>query len=306
MNHAAPHQIGGHQASTTLRRLRTLGFLGPLAYVGALLALRPWVMDTLGVPAAFVVLGTALAVGAALFGVFMYILLGRAHAAVIAAERHAAALVERDRIARELHDSLAQVLGVAHLRLCALASRPALQADERARADLDDLADLCREAHRDVREAILGLKDADRPGRTLLEHLDDYAATFSRTSLIPTTVDSDVCDPGLAPEAEVQVIRVIQEALTNVRKHADAQRATIRVRARDGQATITIEDDGAGFDPHRTPGAGSFGLVTMRERVESVAGRFSIESTPGRGTRVTASLPCRAPAARPLTQEVPA
>lgn len=286
MSHDAPPR------SAPLRRLRRLGLFAPLAFVAILLALRPLVMDAFGLRTAHIALGSVLFLSAGLFGWTMYRLLGHAHDAVVEAERHTAALVERDRIARELHDSLAQVLGVTHLRLRALSGRGALASDDRLRAEVDDLADLCRDAHRDVREAILGLKDSHRRERTLAEQLEACVATFERTSSIPTTLTSDAGgDLGLSPAAEVQVIRVIQEALTNVRKHARARRAGVRITSLADRTEFVVEDDGRGFDPGRPELPDAFGLCTMRERTESVGGRLVVESAPGRGTRVVVLLP---------------
>lgn len=286
MTHDAP------PCSAPLRRLRRIGLFAPLAFVAVMISMRPFLMDAFGIRAAHLILGTVLFGSAGLFGWTMHRLLGRAHEAVVEAERQTAALVERERIARELHDSLAQVLGVTHLRLRALSGRRALASEDRLRAEVDDLADLCREAHRDVREAILGLKDAHRPERTLAEQLEAYVATFERTSSIPTTLHAEAQgDLGLSPAAEVQVIRVIQEALTNVRKHARARQAGVRISTHDDHTAFVVEDDGRGFDPAHAPVADGFGLCSMRERTESVGGRFTIESTPGRGTRVVVLLP---------------
>jgi signal transduction histidine kinase len=97
----------------------------------------------------------------------------------------------------------------------------------------------------------------------------------------------------LAPLVEVQLIRVVQEALSNVRKHARAARAGVRLERVGEFARLTIEDDGQGFDPtHVARGQWPrFGLQSMRERVESVGGSFTIESTPGQGTKVTVQIP---------------
>ena len=291
MTHDAPAPSG------RLGRLRLIGLAAPVAFVAALLFARPHVIGAYGLEVGHTVLGTALLLSAAGFGWAMHRALGSAHAAALEAERLSAALLERDRIARELHDSLAQVVGVTHLRLRALAGRPALASDPRLRGELDDLADLCQQTHRDVREAILGLKDAHRHDRALLDHLEDYTALFSRTSGIPTTLCTEAARSlSLPPDAEVQVIRVIQEALSNVRKHAGARSATVRVQVDAAHTDFVVSDDGQGFslaDTHRKDG---FGLTTMRERTESVGGRLCIESTPGRGTDVTVRLPHRSPA----------
>ncbi|QIK71970.1 hypothetical protein G7070_06455 [Propioniciclava coleopterorum] len=140
-----------------------------------------------------------------------------------------------------------------------------------------------------MREAIMGLRDATRPDRSLPQHLEEYVAAFTRTSGISTDL---VLDDGvrLSPDAEVQVLRVVQEALTNVRKHSGAVRATVHLSRGPRQVSVVVEDDGEGFDPRQTRPDG-FGLTAMRDRAESVAGRLTIDSQPGRGTRVVVQFP---------------
>ena len=213
-----------------------------------------------------------------------------------AMERQGAILAERDRIARELHDSLAQVLGSTHLRLRMLLGKADLGGVERASAEITSLADVSEEAYRDVREAILGLRESSRRGRSLIEALQAYVDKFSQQSGIPVTLEARVeDDPALTVSSELQVIRVIQEALTNVRKHARASRAHVRVT--DAQAgaglMIVVEDDGRGFEAGqaRVHRDGGYGLETMRERMELAGGSLRIDSTPGRGTRIIALVP---------------
>ena len=222
-------------------------------------------------------------------------------------ERHAAVLAERDRIAREMHDSLAQVLGVTHLRLRALASSATVSIDAAARAETTDLADLAEEAYRDVREAILGLRESSRIDRGLIEGLHAYLEKYSRQSGIKATLETRLeVEPSLAPSAEIQVIRVIQEALTNVRKHAEAKTATVRILD-DGSATVfVVEDDGHGFDRLKAaddPDRG-YGLHTMRERMEQIGGTLTVDSESGRGTRIIARVPAlgRRPAEPPAVE----
>jgi signal transduction histidine kinase len=212
-----------------------------------------------------------------------------------ASERQGAILAERDRIARELHDSLAQVLGSTHLRLRMLLSRPEVIDRPKVATELDELAGVCEEAYRDVREAILGLREASH-GRGLLTALAAYLEKFSQQSGVPVDLQATVGDePGLSTSSEIQVIRVIQEALTNVRKHARATRAHVRVTDAPGSdgLMIVVEDDGRGFDPAgiRAHRDGGYGLATMRERIELVGGSLTIDSSPGRGTRVVAVVP---------------
>jgi len=212
-----------------------------------------------------------------------------------ALERQGAILAERDRIARELHDSLAQVLGSTHLRLRTLLAWPDLVNRPRVSGELEALADVCQEAYRDVREAILGLREASR-GRGLLEALQAYLDKFAQQSGIPVDLEATTDgEPALSSSSEIQVIRVIQEALTNVRKHARASRAHVRVTDAQGGdgLMIVVEDDGRGFDPAtgRAHRDGGYGLQTMRERMELAGGSLRIDSTVGRGTRIIAIVP---------------
>jgi two-component system nitrate/nitrite sensor histidine kinase NarX len=210
-------------------------------------------------------------------------------------ERQGATLAERDRIARELHDSLAQVLGSTHLRLRALVARPEVAVQTRTATELTDLADVAEEAYRDVREAILGLREASRP-RGLMESLAAYLEKYTHQSGIKAVLDTTLAEElSLPTDSELQVIRVIQEALTNVRKHARAGTARIRIASGEpgGMLTIVIEDDGRGFDPSAVTITrdGGFGVQTMRERIELVGGTLRVDSAPGRGTKVIAMVP---------------
>ncbi len=209
-------------------------------------------------------------------------------------ERQGAILAERERIAREMHDSLAQVLGVIHLRLRALRSSVDHFDPPVLAAGLLELADVAEDAYRDVRESILGLRESSRAERSLFESLRAYLDKFQRQSGIETRLETDFpVEPRLSPRAEVQIIRVIQEALTNARKHAGATHAVVRVASDDGTVTFRIEDDGRGFDVTNTllDRDAGFGLHAMRERMELIGGTLTIESARGRGTRLVACVP---------------
>lgn len=216
-------------------------------------------------------------------------------------DRQNAILAERERIAREMHDSLAQVLGLTHLRLRALGLRPDVRAIEEVESELAGLATVCQEAFDDVREAILGLRDARRPDRDLLSSLRAYLAEYTRRCGIRAELDPGAApDLHLLPRCEVQVIRVIQEALTNVRKHAGARSAAVRIQHTAGAVRIVIEDDGRGFDPVDVADArNAFGLHSMRERIELVGGSLAVDSTRGAGTRITATIPATMVASGP-------
>jgi signal transduction histidine kinase len=217
--------------------------------------------------------------------------------AVVSADRRRhdemmATLAERERIAREMHDSLAQVLATSHLRLRALEGRPTVRDDVAIATEVAALGDLTHEAYVDVREAILGLRESSHLDRDLLSSLRIYLEKFSHQTGLAGHLETDLPDDlGLAPGAEIQVIRVIQEALTNIRKHAGASRATVRVVSDGLGICLSVDDDGRGFDPAANGNEEGFGLQAMRERMSLVGGSLAIYSAPGEGTRVLARLP---------------
>ncbi|MDO8616379.1 MAG: GAF domain-containing sensor histidine kinase [Dehalococcoidia bacterium] len=202
-------------------------------------------------------------------------------------DRLVAVLEERERLAREMHDTLAQVLGYLHLT--SESARAGLNAGDLAKTEgaLAEISSVAHEAYADVREAILGLRETVSQRRGFVDALREYAVKFSQQAGVSTQVDIHGTEAlKLAPEAEVQLLRVIQEALTNVRKHSGARKACVSLDQRDG-LRITIEDDGKGFNPGELDeNRDRFGLFTMRERVERVGGRLEIDSAVGMGTRV--------------------
>lgn len=208
-------------------------------------------------------------------------------------EEMSAIIAERERIAREMHDSLAQVLATCHLRLCALERRHDVRDHEALVDEIAALGSMTHEAYVDVREAILGLRESSHTDRGLLASLRIYLEKFSHQTGLAGHLETDLPDDlGIAPGTEIQVIRVIQEALTNVRKHAAASIAIVRVTSDDEAVSLVVQDDGRGFDPGATAGRDDgFGLHAMRERMALVGGTLSIHSTPGGGTRVIARVP---------------
>jgi two-component system nitrate/nitrite sensor histidine kinase NarX len=202
-------------------------------------------------------------------------------------DRLVAVLEERERLAREMHDSLAQVLGYLHLKSQGAQASLSSGNTDRVREDLAEITSVSHEAYADVREAILGLRETVSPHRGFVDALREYLVKFSHQAGVPTKVEIvGDREPNLSPEAEVQLMRVIQEALTNVRKHSGARKACVGLDQREG-LRITIEDDGKGFNPaDLDENSDHFGLYTMRERVERVGGRLVIDSVAGQGTRV--------------------
>jgi len=217
--------------------------------------------------------------------------------------REVAVRAERERIAREMHDGLAQVLGYVNTKSQAVAELLAADQADAARQQLGELAAAARSIYVDVREAILGLSTPVTAERGLVGALEEYAARYGEASKIAAIVrtTADVGFVELAPETEAQAFRIVQEALTNVRKHADARRVEISVDLREGALQITVSDDGRGFDAERDPtsagGAADawlgYGISAMRDRAAAIGGSLSVTSQPGCGTTVSVSLPLR-------------
>jgi len=219
----------------------------------------------------------------------------RAQARLVERERAVATLQERERLARELHDGVGQVLG--YLSLQAQTARKRLRDgdDEKADALLARLADVAQHAHVDVRESILALKAASSEDWSFLPTLDRYLQDVQdqygiRTELF---VADGVSEESFEPNASVQLLRVIQEALTNARKHGAASTVCIEVGQDGDQTCIAVTDDGCGFDLERLEPDPShhFGLVIMRERMARIEGSVTIESGHGAGTSVKLKVP---------------
>ena len=204
-------------------------------------------------------------------------------------------LKERERLSRELHDGIAQVLGSLCMRNKTVTDLVTAGEAERAAAQLQEMQGVMQEAYQDVRESILGLRVTVSPNGGFVSTLKEYAHRFGQQTGIRVNLVSNSDDRiEYAPEVEVQLLRIIQEALTNARKHSEAKQAWIRFEPQAESVVVTIEDDGRGFDPASVnpDGQQNFGLQTMRERAEGVGGSVQVSSQPGQGTKIVVRLPC--------------
>jgi signal transduction histidine kinase len=209
-------------------------------------------------------------------------------------ERQIAVLEERQRLAREMHDSLAQVLGYLNLTSQTALRKLDVNDVHGAGEQLREMSGIASEAYADVREAILGLREGVPARGSFVACLQEYLDKFTRQAGVAVLLEADqehaIC---LGSEAEVQLLRVIQEALTNVRKHARAREAHVSISRQGKEAAIVVKDNGRGFDTKllRQPDGATFGLRTMQERVERAGGRFKIDSAPNKGTSVRIFFP---------------
>jgi PAS domain S-box-containing protein len=202
---------------------------------------------------------------------------------------------ERKRWARELHDETLQGLGALRV---ALASALRGGSTEGLREVVSTAVDEIAEEIRSLRSLISELRPAalDELGlAAAIETLSERSASLVGLDM-DTRVDlggrrPDEGGSRLDPELESTIYRLVQESLSNVAKHARAERVTLRVQETNGSIEVSIEDDGVGFDPETSDRG--FGLVGMRERVSMVGGEVEIRSSPGQGARVEARLPTR-------------
>jgi signal transduction histidine kinase len=224
------------------------------------------------------------------FAVQAAIAIDNAHLHAQAAE--IATARERLRIAHEMHDGLAQVLGYVNTKVQAAKQYLRRGKTEDASTQLDELAVSARQAYTDVREAIVGLRTLPGSDRTLADVLKEFLQHWEEQSGVATelTIDPEL---RLQTSIELQVVRIIQESLTNVRKHARATIARVDIQKRDDQLIVNVTDDGAGFNPEITTRGEfpKFGLTTMRERASSIQASLEVESAPGAGTTVRFSMP---------------
>ena len=202
---------------------------------------------------------------------------------------------ERERLARELHDNIAQALSTLNLKVTRADGLLSAGQLDPARATLREMKEIVQETYTDVREAIFNLRD-DRAGSSrflpaLQEYLSDYRLHYGID--VNLQLDRELL-PQLPANVWLQLIRIIQEALTNVRKHAQVSRAVIEVGVDGDWIRICVSDKGLGFDPACIGQASRrrYGLQTMAERAESVGGRLELNSRFGEGTSVVVYVPC--------------
>ena len=210
--------------------------------------------------------------------------------AELATAHHAAGVMaERERFAREIHDTLAQgftsVVMLAQAAQVQLSRSPAAVPDQ-----LHAIEETARENLAEARAVVAAFSPVALEGTDLSGALRRLAERFTDETGIEVDLGlgAEVEPTQLARDREVVLLRAAQEALANVRRHADARRVTIRLRLDNGAAEVEVSDDGSGFDPSAVHG---FGLSGMRGRVEGIGGEMAVVTGPGRGTQVRVSVP---------------
>ncbi|HET7480827.1 MAG TPA: sensor histidine kinase [Rubrobacteraceae bacterium] len=214
--------------------------------------------------------------------------------------RHSGMMDERRRLAHEIHDTLIQGFASIVMNLEAAEGK---SGDDPARAyrHLREARRTARESMDEARRMVWALRPEALEGASLSEAFSRLAERWSESNGVEAVVTVTGSPRRLAPETEVTLLRVAQEALANVRKHAAASRVVLTLSYMEDRVTLDVQDDGVGFETAASrngsgssvngDGLGGFGLRAMRERVEQNGGRLLVESEPGRGTALVAELP---------------
>jgi signal transduction histidine kinase len=197
---------------------------------------------------------------------------------------------ERKRIARELHDDTAQALTSILVRL-RLLERSTV--DEDVLRNVEELRELTGGALDSVRRMAMDLRPAALDDLGLVPALHAYAEKYSQSWPVSVTVTVNGLTRRLPADVELVLYRVVQEALTNIAKHASTTRAAVSLSRRHNEVTLTIADDGVGFDLNDGPqtNGSRLGLFGMRERLALIGGEMEVQSASGQGTRITARVP---------------
>ncbi len=222
-----------------------------------------------------------------------------------AVERQAGVLEERQRLAREIHDTLAQGFTSIVMHLEAAEARSD-GPDDGWRHHLEAARRTARESLTESRRFLAALRPGPLESSPLPETLQRVVAEWSRETGTRATFTVVGTPRTAAPEADVTLLRATQEALTNARRHASASHVAVTLSYLDDQVLLDVRDDGAGFDANgsatSSPG---LGLVGMRERAARLGGSVAVESRPGVGTAVAVALPSDVPASDRETSVTP-
>ena len=213
--------------------------------------------------------------------------LSQAREQLAAAHHEAGALAERQRLAGEIHDTLAQ--GFTSIVTLIQAATAGIEPGTAAHDHLDLALETARENLAEARALVTTLSPSQLDGSTLGDAITRVAQTAGAGGDAMVRSEISGFKRPLPTTTEVVLLRIAQEALANVRQHAAAGRVDVELRYSDDAATLTVADDGEGFDPGAV--SGGFGLGGMRERVQQAGGTFSVETAPGKGTVVRAEVP---------------
>ncbi len=205
--------------------------------------------------------------------------------------RRLAVVDERERISRDLHDGVIQSLYAISLSLEDVADLAADAPDE-AEARIDHAIDSIHATIRDLRNFIFGLRPELLDQTSLVDSLALLAEELRVNAVVEvdTVLEGESTD-GLGVDVQAELLKIAREAISNVARHSHATTASVELRTDDGDAVLTVSDNGRGFDTGADPGGTHHGLRNVRRRIEKIGGTVEVESSPGRGTRIIARVP---------------
>lgn len=218
-----------------------------------------------------------------------------AHRDVVSLERdlqNLAVVEERNRLSREIHDGLGASLSSLIIQSEYLEG---MAHEEELKREIGELKSCAEESIDELRRSLRMM----RADFELVPAVEDYCRTFGDRSKMPVRFEKSGLPRPMTNDAQLTIFRVLQEALTNARKHAEAKELSVGLSFDEQLMTLSIADDGVGFDAGSTR-RGHYGLINMRERASKIGGDVHIESAPGKGTRITLSIPVAGPEARRL------
>jgi signal transduction histidine kinase len=277
------------------RRVRWLAVLLPALSVGLFEFLRhQWLASVL--PGWLGAGWSGNVVGALVVAALVYVfvrfftgILRKSALEVTRAREEAAVVVERQRIAREMHDSTAQTLFYLAVKLREADDLMAAGKSKEARSELRTAREETKAAYHQVRTVVAGFRQQ--------AELEDFGEAVRRTATelaerLGMQVTCEVAGRATLPVSSRQhALAIIQEALINAHRHGRTRRATVRLKTNGKDTALEVSDDGTGFDPGAVPREGRYGLIIMEERAQMAGGQLGLDSTPGRGTRITVRLP---------------
>jgi signal transduction histidine kinase len=272
--------------------LKILTILGPTIFVAGGELVRTYYLSSHFSPALVSVITVVTTlIGAILFSWYVFRAMERLETERRAYKEAVLSLRERERIAREMHDGVAQNLAV--LKMEAYKLKDLSQGNQEVREEVETIDKLINQTYLEVRQTLYDLRASRRLHEGFWPTIQRQVEEFERQTGL--AVEFSPLDPPAEPWSElasVQILRIIQEALANVRKHASARRVEFSCARQGRTVQFVIRDDGQGFAVGDMElKAHHYGLSVMKERAEAIGGRLSVESQPGQGTTVALIVP---------------
>ncbi len=196
---------------------------------------------------------------------------------------------ERNRLARELHDSVSQQLFAASMMMSAITETPSTSRSQHETKQLSMIEEVIHQSQLEMRALLLHLRPVALKGKTLQEGMKELLVELSQK--VPLEIEWKIEDMHLDKGVEDHIFRILQESVSNTLRHAKASSLDIRLIKRESIIILRVSDDGQGFDVNESKATSSYGLQNMRERAIEIGGTFKIVSVPNKGTSLEVKVP---------------